>query len=360
MPRNIAEILEPVLLSGFITEGPKAKQFETAIQNYIGNPYTAIVNSGTSALTLALRLAGVGPGTEVITSPMTCLATNEPVLALGGDIVWCDVDPKTGNIDASKIEQLITGKTRAILFVDWSGTPAELDTINDIANRHGLKTVEDAAQAFGSRYKGSITGTRCDFSCFSFQAIKHLTTIDGGAVACKTKEDYERTILLRWFGLSRGHNTGSSVCWTGDVLEHGYKMHISDVHAALGLEQLKYIDNILETHKLNGNFLLKELSRLSKIETCAIPNYTEPSFWFFTILLKDAAHRKQVSAGLASYGVASGISHTRNDAYSLFGKYVVDLPGVTSFGSRMLNIPCGWWVTNDDLHYIVEKLEEVS
>ncbi len=355
MPSNMAEILSPVLQSGFITEGPKAKEFECKFQDFIGNKNTALVNSGTSALTLALRLANVGPGSEVISSPLTCLATNQPVLTVGASIVWCDVDKNTGNIDADKIEALITPKTKAILFVDWSGTPAELDKINEVANKHGLKTIEDAAQALGAEYKGRKVGTICDYTTFSFQAIKHLTTVDGGAIACKTKIDYDRAVLLRWFGMSRNH-TNSPVCWEGDVTEPGYKMHMNDVNATIGIEQLKYIDGIIAAHKKNGAYLRSNLKGLKNIELCVIPGYIESSFWFFTIKLLSTKHREEVSKKLIDAGVASSITHTRNDSYSLFGNSDTTLPGLDDFGSRMLNIPCGWWVSQEDLDYILVTL----
>lgn len=359
MPVDIAEVLKPVLLSGFITEGPKSKQFEHEFQKYIGNECTALVNSGTSAITLALRLAGVGPGTEVISSPNTCLATNSPILTLGADVVWCDVDVKTGNIDADRIEALITEKTKAIIFVNWGGTPAELDKINAVAKKHGLKTIEDAAQSLGALYKGRATGTSCDFTCFSFQAIKHLTTVDGGALACSNKGDYDEAVLLRWFGLRRGHSK-SPVCWEGDVPAPGYKMHMNDVNATIGLEQLKYVDSIVEAHKYNGSFLTDALLSAPNIEICEIPEYIDSSFWFYTIKLDNHKHRVRVNAGLSKHGIMSGISHTRNDKYSLFKKYNANLPGVSEFDSRKLNIPCGWWVTRENLDLVVKTLKEVS
>lgn len=358
MPDNIAEVLKPVLLSGFISEGPQAKKFEEEFQKYVGNPYTALVDSCTSALTLALRMSGVGPGTEVISSPLTCVATNSPVLTLGADIVWCDVDIKTGNIDADKIEALITSKTKAILFVDWAGTPAELDKINAVAKKYNLKTIEDAAHAIGSSYKGRSTGTSCSFTCFSFQCIKHFTTIKGGALACSNEEDYKRAVLLRWFGLKRAHKK-SPVCWEGDITEPGYKMHFDDVSATIGLEQLKYIDGIVEKHRENGNFLLRELDDVEGIDICSVPDYVASSFWFFTILLEGPEHREYVNKKLEEKGISSNITHTRNDSYSMFDDSKVYLPGLDSFSSRMLNIPCGWWCEPSDMKYIIDTLRKI-
>lgn len=359
LPPNLGQTLQPIFDSGTITEGDKSHEFETKFQDYISNPYTALVNSGTSALTLAYVLAGVGPGTEVIASPLTCLAGTEPILTLGGKVVWCDIDPKTGNIDPEKIEALITSKTRAIYFVDWAGTPADISAINFIAHKYGIKTVEDAAHALGSSFEGMKTGTNSSYTCFSFQAIKHLTTIDGGALACSTKEDYDRAVLLRWFGLKRGHNK-SPVCWEGDVPEPGYKFHMNNVNATIGIEQLLGIDKIIDAHKRNAAYLMKHLKGIDGLELCQIPENIDSSFWIFTIKLRNALHRASVSEALEHHGIASNITHTRNDKYSLFGESNnVSLPALDKFSTQMLNIPCGWWCSQTDLDYIVQTLEQV-
>jgi perosamine synthetase len=356
MPAGVEQKLKPILESGYIAEGPVAKEFELAIQTWMKNPYVSLCNSGTSALTLALRLANVGIGDEVITSPMTCLATNEPILIAGAIPVFCDIDPATGNIDASKIEELITPKTKAILFVDWAGTPCELSEICSIAKRYRIKTIEDAAHSLGAVYKGQCVGSICDYTCFSFQAIKHLTTVDGGAIAMLTPEDYERCILLRWFGCKRAHNK-NPIKWEGDVIEPGYKMHMNDVNAAIGLAQMPFINANIARHRLNGNVLQQELSGV--VETTLVPDYITSSYWMFTIKLDDLDHRARVSQGLTDAGIGNSITHTRNDSYSLFKPYARSLPGLDNFGSRMLNIPCGWWVTDTDREYIINTLKRV-
>jgi len=360
MPPNMASILEPVLSSGLITEGPKAKEFQEKFQEYIGNPFTALTNSATSAIVIALRLAGVSPGDEVITSPMTCLATNEPILLAGVVPVWCDVDIRTGNIDPSKIECLITSRTKAIVFVDWAGTPPEIDEINAIAKKHNLKTIEDAAHALGAKYKGRKVGTLSDFTCFSFQAIKHLTTVDGGAIACKVKEDYERAILLRWFGMARGHNAPNQVKWDGDIIEPGYKMHMNDLNAAIGIEQLKYIEKNISLHHENGMYLRKHLKYINGLELCDIPSYIKSSFWIFTLKLENIEKKTSFSNKLLKTGIGNGLAHTRNDTYSLFKNYQCSLPALDKFSECMLNIPCGWWVEKSDLDYIISTIKKIS
>ena len=270
MPREVLSALEETLFSGVVTEGPRAQLFEKAFQNYINNPNTALLNSCTSAITLALRLAGVENRDEVITTPMTCLATNVPILTLGAIPVWADINPNTGNIDPSKIEALITSKTKAIICVHWAGMPSEVDKINFIAKKHGIKVIEDAAQSLGAEYDNLKIGNHSDYVCFSFQAIKHLTTVDGGAIACKTEEDYKRAILLRWFGLSRNFKK-TPVLWDAEVSEPGFKMHMNDLNATIGLIQMKYVNEIVAKHVANAEFLRNELKGVKGIELINIP-----------------------------------------------------------------------------------------
>lgn len=359
MPANIEVQLKPILESGYISEGPYAKEFEDQLQKFIQAPYVSLVNSGTAALTIAMRLCDIGPGDEVITSPMTCLAMNEPILSVGAKPIFCDIDPSTGNIDPSKIKDLITPNTKAILFVDWAGNPAPLDKIQEIATQYKLKTIQDAAHAFGATYKGKPIAQWTDFTCFSFQAIKHLTTIDGGALACHLKEDYDRSVLLRWFGCKRGHNT-SAVRWEGDVIEYGYKMHMADVNAAIGLESLKTINKIIEKHITNGEYLHSLIGTIPQYEKLNIENGS--THWIYTFKCKDSNHRERVSAALTSHGIGNSIVHTRNDAYSLFKNYrsEAEMLGCESFCDKMLSVPCGWWVSTKDLDHILNVLRSTE
>jgi len=358
-PPKIGERLQSVFDSGMTSEGPEAAAFQLELQQWLGNPYTALVNSGTIGLEVAGRLAGIGPGDEVIASPVTCLAGTGWILLAGAKPVWCDINPNTGCIDESKIQSLITSKTKAITFVDWGGIPAELDTIRSIANRYGLKVIEDAAQAMGATYMNEKIGTLSDYTEISFQSIKILSTADGGCLSCKNEEDYKRAILLRWFGLARGQNS-NPVQWTGDVFETGYKGHMNDVNAAIGREQLKTVDERIKAHRANARFLLENLQCLSpRLLTPQVPDYINPNYWVFTIRLLNKQHRAEVSKKLSEAGISNNVSHVRNDEYSLFKDYQKFLPAVTEYEDRRLNIPCGWWLSSSDLYYIIDTLKKV-
>jgi len=253
IPESIDEPLLKVLHSGYVGQGVKVDKFEEALIPWFDNKYVLTLNAGTSGLHLALKLAGVDYDDEVISTPITCSATNIPIIASGANIIWCDIDPKTGNVDPNKIEELITHRTKAIMCVHWGGYPCDLDEINEIAEDYGLSVIEDAAHAFGASYKGRKIGSISDFSEFSFQAIKHLTTIDGGVLTCKNEDDYRRGKLLRWYGIDREGPRTDMRCEL-DIEEAGYKYHMNDVAATIGLEQLKYVEDILYKHWANANY----------------------------------------------------------------------------------------------------------
>ena len=241
MPESVIGPVTETLLSGWIGEGPKVKQFEAQLAAYLGvEPNRVLtVNSGTSALELALRLANVGPGDEVISTAMTCAATNEPICWRGRTFVGLIFDPLTGNISAKSVAEAINEKTKAIMIVHWGGYPCDLAEINDIADAPGIPVIENSAHALGSEYQGKLIGNHSAFACYSFQAIKTITTVDGGLVVCRDPEAAHRGRKLRWFGIDREARK-TEVFWEYDIEEPGYKFHMNDVAATIGIEQFKY------------------------------------------------------------------------------------------------------------------------
>ena len=354
IPKNIGESLQKVFDSGVITEGEYSDQFQKKFGSYVQNENTNIVNSCTSALTLAYIASNIKPGDEVISTPMTCMATNEPIHNLGAKIVWADIDPNTGNIDPESVKKRITKKTKAIVGVHWAGLPFEIDEINKIASDNGLKVIEDAAHALGAKYKNKLIGSHSDFVCFSFQAIKHLTTVDGGAICSKNIDDNFRIKKLKWFGLDRNYPYSK---WTQDIEEAGYKFHMNNVNSAIGIEQLKFIEQLVEKHKNNFSFYNKNINN-KKIRTMKQESYIESSSWIYTVLVDD---KKDLQNYLMSKGIASDVVHVRNDNYSVFKEYKLNdelMPGLKDFDDHHLNIPVGWWLSDDDLNKVVEALND--
>lgn len=358
LPPNVGEIVQRVADTGFVTEGEFSDEFEKKFGEYIGNPNVRLVNSGTSAITLAAHMCDIQPGDEVISTAMTCMATNEPFYNLGAKIIFADVEPDTGNIDVKDIERKITEKTKAIMMVHWAGQPCKIDEINELAKKHGIKTIEDAAHSLRSTYKGVRIGNHSDFICFSFQAVKHLTTIDGGAIACKSFEDAERARKLRWFGLDRNFKAPPgeppASRWEQDITEVGYKFHMNNVNAAIGIEQLKLIDEIIDRHVANGKFYDKYISN-PKVTIPVRDENGDSSYWIYSVLVDD---KRKFKDYMEENGIACDVAHVRNDEYSVFRHLQVESPGLDKFSSRMMNIPVGWWLTTKDRDYIVDIINK--
>jgi dTDP-4-amino-4,6-dideoxygalactose transaminase len=313
------------------------------------------LNSGTSALMLALRLANVGPGDEVISTAMTCTATNEPIMAMGANIVWADINPNDGNIDATDVERKITPKTKAIIGVHWGGYPCDMDELNRIGKKYNVKVIEDAAHAFGALYKGRKVGSMSDFTTFSFQAIKHMTTVDGGALVCRDTEDYKRGKLLRWYGIDREGERKDFRC-EEDVLEYGYKFHMNDVNAVIGIEQLNYVGEILRKHRENADYYIECLQGLSKLQLLDYKPDRLSSFWLFTVRAKERLYFMQK---MKEAGITVSQVHARNDMHTMFKDFRRILPGVDEFVDEQVSIPVGWWLTEQEREHIADTIIKI-
>jgi len=234
---TIAEVGN-VLRSGWLTSGPKVQAFEAALSDYLGGRLVRTFNSGTCTMEIALRIAGIGPGDEVITTPISWVATANVIIEVGATPVFADIDPKTRNLDLDKLEAAITPRTRAIIPVYLSGLPMDMDRLYALARKYNLRIVEDAAQALGSRWKGKPIGSFGDFVSFSFQANKNLTTSEGGCLVLNSHEEARLAEKFRLQGVTRSGVDGIDV----DVL--GGKYNMTDIAATLGLGQLPNIDAI--------------------------------------------------------------------------------------------------------------------
>lgn len=352
MPQSVEAPVLETLRSGFIGQGPKVEAFESKIKEYFDHPYPLTLNCGTSGLHLALRLANVGLGDEVITTPMTCTATNMPILASGAKIVFADIDTETGNILPSSIAKRITEKTKAIMIVHWGGGPCDIEEINDIAKTNGLKVIEDAAHAMGAEYKGRKLCGHSDYVMFSLQAIKHISTIDGGILFCKDEADYKRGKLLRWYGIDRETNEKAFQC-EADIKEWGYKYHMNDVCAAIGIEQFKYIDGILEKNRANADFYDKAFTDLQGVRSIKYKSDRRSAYWLYTIHVD---RLDPFMKFMKEKNVMVSQVHARNDIHTIFKPYVVPLPNTDTFVSSMVSIPGGWWITADERQYIADSV----
>lgn len=357
-PGGIGTAIDLVYESGIITEGEYSDRFERDFGDFIENPNVCLTNSCTSALVLAAHMCGIGPGDEVITTAMTCMATNEPFYNVGAKLVFADIDPRTGNIDPSDILRKVTDKTKAIVVVHWAGQPVDLENILTIGKAKNIKVIEDAAHALGAVYNGKRIGNHGDYVCFSFQAIKHLSTVDGGAIVCKNPEDADRLRKLRWFGLDRHYKSPPgeppASRWEQDIKESGYKFHMNNVNAAIGLVQMKYIDGIINAHTRNGEYYDVNIVN-PHVELLDRQYESQSSYWIYSILVENPSHFKQY---MDDNDIATDVVHVRNDMYSVFAPFRTELPGLNYFASRLMHIPVGWWLSQRDLTHIVETVNK--
>jgi len=342
--------LEKVLYSGYIAQGDVVEQFERAFESYIGSGYTLSLNSGTAALHIALILTGVKEGDEVISTPLTAEPTNVAIKMVGATIRYADIDSETGGICPKSIEANISNKTKAILFVDYAGIPSNIKAIKEISGKYNLPVIEDAAHALGAKFNGKKTGNHFPFTVFSFQAIKHLTTIDGGALQIQDEELYKKGKKIRWFGLDKGVSRLEN-----DITFQGYKYHMNNVNACVGLVQLKEIDTIVEAYISNGKYLDENLKGIKGVELLNYYPNSEPSYWLYTLKVEN---RDSLIKKFAENGIMASELHKRNDLHTFLNDFPdTNLPNLDSFYSKMLHLPCGWWVTKEDCDKMIQIMK---
>lgn len=364
MSKDVLEPLNKILMSGYITQGKQVELFEQELQKLFNYPYILTLNSATSGLTLALRLIkdrlSLANSVEVLCSPLTCMATNEPVLTNNLKIKWVDVDRETNNIDLIDLESKITENTKAILFVHWAGCPVNLDKVNEICDRTEAKygfrplVVEDCAHGFLSTFNDKPLGTHGNYAVFSLQAIKQLTTGDGGLIFLPNKEEYERAKLLRWFGIDRDKRNykGKDFRMEHDVADWGYKFHMNDINATIGLYNLPHIKPLLEKSRENAAYYTEQLSKVKGVEL--YKQVGNPAYWLYTLKID---RRDEFVEFMKEKGVMCSQVHRRNDVHSCFSQFKIQLPTLDWIDQHMICIPVGWWVTNDQREYIVEQIK---
>lgn len=349
MPYTVDKPLLEVLHSGYIGQGKKVEEFEAKLAARLGTTNVLSLNSGTSAILLALRLAGVKPGDEVITTPMTCMATNEPIMELGATPVWADIDPVSGLIDPTDVARKMTSRTSAVVCVDWGGTQCDIEGLKGWCDVQGIPLIEDAAHGFGTTKLGA------DFICYSFQAIKHITTVDGGALICAHPDAYKRGKLLRWYGIDRETDRKDLRC-EEDVVEWGYKAHMNDVAATIGIVQLDYLDGILKQQKANARFYWQNIDHDVMAPAFTGKQMAQSGFWLYTLLAKDVVDRENFRVYMESKGIMASRVHVRNDVHTVFQPFRRNLPGVEYFADREIAIPVHWKLTEQERDQIVEAV----
>jgi dTDP-4-amino-4,6-dideoxygalactose transaminase len=368
MADTAANEVSNVLNSGYIGQGPKVEEFENNIKEYFNQDYAFTTNAGTSSLHLALHLLkkpyynwpGIEEGDEVLATAMTCTASNWPILANGLKIKWVDIDPETLNMDLDDLARKITPKTKAIMLVHWGGYPNDLDKIKDIQKQseelYGFKpaVIEDGAHSFGSEYKGKKIGNHGNLTMYSFQAIKHITAIDGGLLITPHQELYRRGKLARWYGIDRDGNRKDFRC-EADIEEWGYKFHMNDVSATVGIENLKHAERLISKHKENAAYYDKHLQNTPGVTLLKREEGFDSSFWIYSMLVDD---RDGFYKHMKKCNVIVSQVHERNDKHTAVREFRTPLPTLDKTISKIVSIPVGWWVTPEQREYIVDCIKK--
>lgn len=348
-PREVLmPALSDVIYGGMLAEGEHVYEFERRFAEQFGLPGILGFSSGTGALHVALLSCGVGPGDEVVSTSMTAEPTNTTILQIGAIPRFADVDPMTGNLDPEAVEASIGPRTRAILVVHYAGYPVDLQAMRNIADRHGIALIEDCAHALGARFGGQAVGTFGDAAIFSFQAIKHMTTVDGGALVLRDPAKVRAARKLRWFGLEKGVPRTEV-----DITEGGFKYNMTNVAGIIGLHQLDTIELAIAKHIEHGRAFDAALAGIPGLSPARVDAESEPSYWIYTLLSNDSS---DVERRLAEVGVAASKLHRPNHLHSVFAAYRRDLPGLEAFYNRLVHIPCGWWVSDEDRARIIDAL----
>jgi len=375
MSEDVIKPLNEVIMSGFITQGSQVEKFEEKLKEYFNNEHILTLNSATSGLTLALRLLldadpdnnwpGFNKDTDFVLSPaLTCFATNSSILANNCNIKWIDTDNSTVNVSIEDIKNKLNEYTKILYIVHWGGYPVDLDSLKDLQEIHlvkygyKFKIIEDCAHSFGAEYKNKKLGNHNNICVFSLQAIKHLTTGDGGLIILPNKNLYERAKLLRWFGIDRDKRNykGKDFRMENNIKEWGYKFHMNDINATIGLYNLPHVDSLLAKNRFNYDYIYSKLQNINGIALLENKSDRKTAAWLFTmkVLDKDLFINKMNEKKIMVSQV-----HNRNDINSCVKDFQYYLPNLDKLEKELICIPVGWWLTIRELDYIITTITEI-
>lgn len=326
-------------LSGrWIGQGPKVDKFEELIKNkFLGECEPLAVGSGTDALHLSYLLAGIKKGDKVLVPAFTCTATNIPLLYIGAELIFVDIDPETMNVSVEDIKRKINSEIKAIVTVDYGGICCNYDEIESIAKQYNIPVIQDAAHSIGSKYDGKWVGSFSEYSIFSFQAIKTLTTGDGGLLSIKDNKQIDLGKRLRWFGIDRSKKQGG--IWENDISEIGYKYQMTDIAAGIGIAGMNHIDKTINHRQSLFNEYKANLSEVNGIKLLSPTNKKTEDFcpWLLTVIVE--GNRIGLMKKLRESNIESAQVHYRNDRYAIFGGRKEDLPNMDLIENKYLVLP---------------------
>lgn len=361
---DIQAVVE-TLRSDYLTTGPKVQEFEQAVARYCGAKYAVAVSNGTAALHIACMAAGIGSGDEVITTPITFVASANCVLYCGATPVFADIDARTYNISPEEIEKKITDKTKAIIAVHFSGQPCEMEKITRIAEAHNLIIIEDAAHALGADYKGQKIGSISDMTTMSFHPVKHITTAEGGMVLTNDEDLYRKLCLARTHGITREAaqmvHPEANAPWYYEQVDLGYNYRITDVQCALGITQLKRLDVFVARRR---ELVERYNQAFAGMEALITPYQAEGcnnSYHLYVIQVTNRS-RLEVFQALRAAGIGVNVHYIpvyTQPYYRMHGYAEEYLPNAEQYYSRAISLPLYPELTNEDQDYVIEQVKNV-
>lgn len=348
--------VQRVLKSDRLTQGPAIATFENALSDFCGAPYAVAVSNGTTALHVAYVAAGIQKGDEVITTPNTFVATSNMLLTIGAIPVFCDIRSDTWNIDESKIEALITSRTRAISVVHFAGNPCAMDAILRIARKHKLLVIEDACQALGATYKElRVGGLTSDMTVFSFHPVKSITTAEGGAIVTRSAALHRRLSLLRAHGVEKDES-GFNV-----MTELGFNYRLTDMQAALGTSQMKRLKSFLRVRRSLARVYDKELAGVKEIVTPVETDDAESAWHLYVIRVRDASLRMKLAEFLQKKGVGINFHYPAVYAHPYYREHGYKKTALTeedAYAASCITLPLHQNLTTEDVRYVAAMIRD--
>lgn len=348
MPERISTELTQILYSGSLAYGEIGKSFEKKLSNYIDSKKILTVSTYNQALLIVLSTLGLKPGDEIIASPVSCLASNQPFTIKGLKVVWADVEPSTGALSVDDVKKKITGKTKAIFHNHYCGYLGHIGEINALGKEHGIPVIDDCIEAFGSELNGKKTGNLgSDITVFSFQTVRLPNTIDGGAIVFKNDLLFEKAKMVRDYGIDRKtfRNELNEINKSCDIKLEGYGALMSEINSLIGLRQMDEVEGLIQKQRSNALAWNSFIDDMSGVEKIGLVKNTTPNFWVYGILAKNKIETIKTFRTNGYY--ATGV-HINNNIYSVFNNKA-SLKGVNDFMNHFVALPCGWWLDNSQI-----------
>ena len=342
MPENIQKGINEILYSGKLSYGEKGKEFEEKLASYIGNDKVLTISSYNQALLIVLSSLGLKPGDEIIASPVSCLASNQPFVVKGLKVIWADINPFSGTLSVDDVRSKITSKTKAIFHNHYCGYLGEIEAMNALGKEFGIPVIDDCIEAFGSELNGEKTGNLgTDITVFSFQTVRLPNTIEGGALVFNNQEMFEKAKMIRDYGIDRTsfRNELNEINPDCDIKLEGYGALMGEMNSYIGIKQLENLDSLIKKQRTNAVFWGDKIQKEKNLKSLSPAVNSIPNRWVYGVLAKNKIDtiKKYREKGFYSTSV-----HINNNIYSIFGNKT-NLNGVNEFINHFVALPCGWW-----------------